>query len=32
MFLIDILLPLQDKRRAPFPVEFYDREPVLAGH
>ena len=25
MFLIDILLPLQDERGEPFPAEFYDR-------
>ena len=25
MFLIDILLPLQDERGEPFPTEFYDR-------
>ena len=25
MFLIDILLPLRDDRRQPFPAEAYDR-------
>jgi hypothetical protein len=25
MFLIDILLPLQDEQGEPFPAEFYDR-------
>jgi hypothetical protein len=25
MFLVDILLPLQDERGEPFPAEYYDR-------